>query len=553
MEDIMYVNNSTQSGTTYYIDSTDGDNNNSGTISSPLKSLSALAGKSFSAGDTILLKCGGIYDGTFNAKGSGTKEKPVTISSYGGKDTDNKPVVTVSGENEVLNLTNVDYWTIKNIEITAPDGRGIAVYAKDGYVSEGIEIKDCTFHDIYYHETKTYLCSWCAIYISSSGKGSKINNLTMSGLDVYKCGYGVTMNGITVEWAPELYESPEKSYNQNTLLENSSFRDILQDGVIISSSNNMVVRNCSLINTATAANYPTAALWMNHSNNALVEYCEIAGSTNFYDGMAVDFDGWTTNSTYQYIYSHDNFKFMSNCLYDNVTKNNGNTVRYCLSVNDNGSNTDFSAKVLRESGANINHCANLLWSGSYDYGGTNMREKMTDFKFYNNTIINSSPISFLNLKDALVVNNIFVGVPADNLIGIGNYLDYFQDRNHKNIGKFDGVMTDNCFYGYADTMVAKNTVYKNPLFTSTDFSDKNSFKLSKYSKLLGAGVAVEGDNCTKDFFGNPLTGKPSIGCYSGEGEKAVSKKGIFLSMFNKIVKTVSKVSGLIYTIKQLSA
>ena len=534
-----------ESGNIYYIDSFLGDDTNSGTLENPWKNLSAASKKTFSAGDKILLKCGGTYTGTFQASGSGTRQKPIVLSSYGDEATDGKPVITVSGKNTVILLKNTDYWTIKNLEITAPDGRGISVSANNGYVSDGIEIRNCTFHDIYYYETTTYNNSCNAISISASGYNSKVNNLTMSGLNIYKCGYGIVMSGVSAEASSQFYESPEKSYHQNTLLENSSFRNILQDGLIIASSNNMIVRNCKLIDTATASNYPTAALWMHHTNNALVEHCEIAGSTNYHDGMAIDFDGWTTNSTYQYIYSHDNFKFMSNCLYDNVTRNDGNTVRYCLSVNDNGSNTIFSSKQIRESDVSTNYCANLLWSNKYTYDENAPRERMTNFKFYNNTIINALSFDFLQLEDAVIANNIFVGTPVNSLNTLSNYKNYLSCNTDKVINGFDGIMTNNCIYGYADTPSAKNTVYKNPIFASTDISDKNSFMLSRYSPLIGSGIDVEGDNCTEDFFGNPINGKHNIGCYEGSGEKQTILPGAFWGIFDGIAEIISKSFGFV--------
>ena len=81
--------------------------------------------------------------------------------------------------------------------------------------------------------------------------------------------------------------------------------------------------------------YYIAAMWFHYSNNCTIQNCERAGQKCVTDGMTVDFDHWSFNCTYQYIYSHDNTSFMVNNSKDD-NPNRGNTVRYCLSVNDGG-------------------------------------------------------------------------------------------------------------------------------------------------------------------------------------------------------------------------
>ena len=112
--------------------------------------------------------------------------------------------------------------------------------------------------------------------------------------------------------------------------------------------------------------------------------------------MAIDFDGWTVNSTYRYIYSHDNTRFMKNCVFDRKTKNAGNTVCNCVSVNDN---------------KKMNWGAICLISTSRPSIG-----RMADFSFHDNIIVNGKPIFWLCTKRPQVENIEFIGKPFNNLI-----------------------------------------------------------------------------------------------------------------------------------------
>ncbi len=503
-------------GNTYYIDAENGDDSNSGTSeSSAWKTLGFASSKTYSAGDKILLKAGSIFNGSFTANGSGTAENPVVLGSYGDTDALGRPIVR-SDEEEVVLLTvqNISGWTIENIEFTAPNGSGIYIRADGGKLTTDITIRDCVFHDIWYKQCFNHNGNHCPIYIRSSGKEARIRNLTIQNCNIYDCAFGIKMSGLTREHNPDKFVSPEESYNTNYLIEGMSLNNILYDGIIIMSVFGMVIRNCSLINTSLKDDYYTAPIWSHHAKNYVIENCEIAGSTNEKDGMTVDFDGWTTDATYQYIYSHDNVRFISNCCCDDYTKNRNCTVRYCLSVNDN--------KVA-------NKMANLLFVAAVDYADDEFASSMDNFKFYNNTLINCSEISCATLSNSYVANNIFVGNKATDSV---QYMRKNVSKNYNFITKFDGVFTNNCFWNMGVPPVAKNNFICNPKFVGTDETDKNSFVLSAESRLLGKGVTVEDDMGEHDFYGNRLTDVHNIGCYEGAGEQMQEKAGCLNNVGN---------------------
>lgn len=516
-------------GKTYYVDSFLGDDSGSGTSEAfPLKTIAAALSRNLSAGDKILLKAGSIFDGSYAVPNGGTAENPVVLGAYGDIDLLGRPVIRSSEDVCLLNIHNVSGWTVENIEFTAPEGKGIYITADNGSMTTDITVKDCVFHDIWYKQCTSYNGGHCPIMLASYGAVSRLKNITLKDCNIYDCAYGVVMNGLSREWTPDDYVSPEESYNQNYLLEGLNLNNILYDAVIIMSVYNMVIRDCALINTSQNDDYYTAPMWSHHASNYIIENCEFAGSKNEKDGMTVDFDGWTTDATYQYIYSHDNVRFIQNCCYDNYTKNENCTVRYCLSVNDN--------KMT-------NQMASILTSGSLDYNDDEYAVTMDNFRFYNNTLVNCSEIFCHALKDSVIANNIFIGNSVIDSIQFTR--KNVGDNGEKIIREFDGIITNNCFYRMGAPYMSKNTYFCNPCFAGSDLTDKNSFVLSSDSKLIGKGVQVEDNMGERDFYGNTLTGTHNIGCYEGTGVSDGQHVNIFVKIGGFFATMLSNVIGFI--------
>ncbi|NNC13903.1 hypothetical protein HII28_18740 [Planctomonas sp. JC2975] len=192
------------SGTTYYVDSQNGDDSQSGTTEATAwKSFAHVNATVFQPGDRILLKAGSTWaaSGDQVAKeafdyttwsngvptdvtepaptalvapqGSGTAAAPIVISSYG---TGNAPKLAGRGVvNDVLQLTNQQHWDISNLDISnVTDGfdpsvwqpganqgllpgeenpktgdlRGIHVQGENAGTLSGFDIHDVFVHDV---------------------------------------------------------------------------------------------------------------------------------------------------------------------------------------------------------------------------------------------------------------------------------------------------------------------------------------------------------------------------------------------------------------------
>ena len=472
----------------FYIDSVNGDNSGDGTINEPWKTIDPFINHAIGVGDRILFKCGGTYEFAATLGVSGTKENPIVISSYGEGE---KPLLTTNEATEVLRLIDCSYITISNLEITAPNGGGIWIDTLEK-TSYGITIDNVEFHDIQnYHlparDNASAGAAGARACIMVKGLPARsryaVNDLTITNCEMYDCGNGINIwgswNDSQTPWC-ETEEEIDPVYNTGVLVKGCYFHDMDSEAIIVGMCDGALVTHCRAIDCCQGSGvdengnptYFTAAMWFWGSENSIIQYCEIAGQKNFGDGMSIDFDSHTNNCTYQYIYSHDNMRFM--CNNANYSGQHNNTVRYCLSVNDGEGRSKTSA-------------------AAGEYG----------FNFYNNTIIGCGEFQITHVYDGVFANNIII--PRD-----GNKV-YFELDDIIGSGT---VFSNNCYYNCPTPIFEKlssiNTV---PGFVGGD--GYSAFELVEGSPLIGKGMEIE-DDITVDFFGNEITSN-NIGCYGGDG------------------------------------
>lgn len=141
-------------GKTYYVSSSDGDDSNDGLSSgAAFKTIEKLNTLYFVPGDQILFRKGDTFTGAFKPQGSGCKDKPIIVSSYGDGE---KPVLQPGsgnwqayithpdtyGEtvwvNNVITFHNQQYWEVRDLELCDPASNRRP--ATDGVYRRGIDI-----------------------------------------------------------------------------------------------------------------------------------------------------------------------------------------------------------------------------------------------------------------------------------------------------------------------------------------------------------------------------------------------------------------------------
>lgn len=472
----------------FYFDAVSGSDAGDGTQASPWKTIYDHDYGDIVPGTRFLFKCGGVYDVHASLTCSGTADAPIVIGAWG---VGVKPVLTCSGYQNVLKLVDCDYITIRDLEVTAHDGGGIWIDTMQKE-SIGISIDNVTFHDMQndrvMHSRDNFSDGAAGARAAVMVKGLPahslyaVRDLTITNCEVYDAGNGAIIWGANKESDYEVAIDPV--FNTGVRIENCNFHDMDAEAIVLGMCDGAWVSGCSAIRTCQGrgvdangkVEYYTAAMWFWGSINSTFDHCEIAYSKNFGDGMAVDFDTYSHHCTYQYIYSHDNMRFM--CNNPRLDGHHDNCVRYCLSVNDNGGSARMSSpRTQNEIGV----------------------------RFYNNTIVNCADLFIVGMRDGLFVNNIFINERGTRV----EFDDFTRLSRHNTI-------RDNCYFGSILPLNDLFARYADPLFAGDDMNDPQSFVLSDRSPLIGKGVPVE-DDLTEDFFGNPLGDRTNIGCYAGSG------------------------------------
>src|SRR5450755_2412995 len=144
-----------QSGSarTYYVDSSSGDDGNSGlSTAKAWKSLDKVNHAAFLPGDKILFKAGTAYAGQLQPTGSGSEGRPIVVDLYGHGD---KPLIAAEGKfHEALLLKNQEYWEVNNLQFTnsgparEPFRYGVRVMAWDFGTVHHIHLNNMYVHDV---------------------------------------------------------------------------------------------------------------------------------------------------------------------------------------------------------------------------------------------------------------------------------------------------------------------------------------------------------------------------------------------------------------------
>lgn len=504
---LSFLSFASETGITYYVDSVNGNDENDGTdINNPIKTINGLIGAIFAPGTKILFKNGGEYDCAATLTCSGTKDNPIVISSYGEGE---KAILKTNERAEILRLFDCSYITVSNLHFIAPYGGGIWIDTLEtesvGIIIDNVLFTDMQNYKVHSRDNFSNGAAGARAAVMVKGLPARsryaVNDLTITNCEVYNCGNGFMIWGSWNDeqnpWC-ETEEEIDPVYNEGLLVKNCCFHEMDAEAVVVGICKGALVTHCRAINCCQGEGvdengeieYFTAAMWFWGSESSTIQYCEIAGQKNVGDGMAVDFDSHSNNCTYQYIYSHDNVRFMCNC--PNYSGQHGNTVRYCLSVNDNKGRSTTAVGSCGEH----------------------------NFSFYNNTIVNCGEFQMKNLYNSYVVNNIIV--PAD-----GATIAYDIDPSRNN------VIENNCYYKVANPLIDVLSMNTVPGFAGEDYSDYMSFMISKDSPLVGAGIEIDDDVLT-DFFGNEIASS-NIGCYAGEG---VDAEYIGENILQKFIRTI---------------
>jgi hypothetical protein len=502
---------------TYFI-SPDGSDVASGlSVKAAWKSLNKVNQITFQPGDRILFESGSVWHGQLQLKGSGEKDKPIVLSSYGGK---KKPVINIGkAEGAGIRLFNQSWWEISNMEVTsgAPAelgiGRqGIAVLAKgDGEHIEHIVVRDCYVHDIWgqmggngefvgYHS--------CAIIVRSMFDRNRDRSIPIT----------TTINNVLIE--NNRIERFDKcgiivwGGKHNIVVRGNYMDNLGGDGIFVNGTYRGLIEHNEVRRSCMRSGYldlpggdswwpHTAAIWIQGAEETIMQFNEVYDTgrePKNGDGFAYDFDFYCKRCIAQFNYSKNNHGLMlvMNRTFENIT-------RYNISENDKTHLVQIQCDL---SDRNVFH-NNVFY---VDYG-------TADLDFYKGGDKNAN----IDKLGALFYNNIFYASGQGRFRTVytaGDVIGRDFDETSKPNLPSGSLFLNNCYFGPWKNGLPDDPkkLTADPLFVfpgtgGNGICTVEGYMLRPESPCINAGmfVPLNGD---RDYFGYPVNdGSVDIGAH----------------------------------------
>ena len=494
----------------FYVNAINGDDQNSGKSESEAwKTLNKVSSETYSPGDTILLKCGCLWNEILEPQGSGDSDAPIVITSYG---EGNKPVIDAQGSissgyqySASIRLYNQEYWKIEKLSVQnyaasesldTKQKYGILIEGKNSGTLRGFHLTDlevCNVNGIIDERKNGGL----GFIISRSSSGETVSNF--DGIEVENCYFhdlgncglftdsdwsnrdltskfgDLASNDKTNDWYP--------SYN--IVVRNNRFERTDGNGMVLRIADGPLVEyntfyKCGFQTTGNAS-YPY------NCDNALWQFNEASFTvynSDDVDASGFDSDYFCKNTIIQYNYSHDNdWGSVLVCSNGSIDRafHDGTTIRYNIFQND-------GHHVVRTSGSITN---TYIYNNVFYIGEDNDELVILWHKNWG------------GYSNKTYYYNNIIYVNANNTsYDLGSSTNNFFSNN-----LFYGISSSNTPYDAAK--VTSDPLLVNPGSGEFGFNTLNGYKILDESPAIGAGKKILSESIT-DFFGNEVSPSKSI-------------------------------------------
>jgi hypothetical protein len=356
---LVYLLANVAKASTYYVDSVNGIDTNSGVnISHPLKTCEAVNHLTLKAGDKVLFKCGSVWKNqTLVLSPQGNEQNPIIISSYG--DGELPKFEGNAIETSTVVIKNPKFVEISNLEISNIDInhkkllRGVTLSGIDAGVLNHITLKNLFVHDVTglnenYHDEDVSRKSYGGIVLLIEGKSIRTSwdSLLIEGCKVVDTSaIGITF---VTSWAKghRTYDESAWAPSTNVIIRGNEVRRSARNGLIIRACVSPLIEHNLFYECAVQGS--GNACFSFDCDDALFQYnesCFTKFNPGDVDAAGYDSDYNCRRSVFQYNYSHDNdYGFILICC-NGKAFNDGTIVRYNISHNDNGVLVRFSGTV----------------------------------------------------------------------------------------------------------------------------------------------------------------------------------------------------------------
>ena len=513
----------------YYFDSVNGNDNNSGTINLPFKSIKKLNQIDLKNESEIYLANGSVFNGSIELN----NKKNIVISSYKNNSSEKKPIINAKGNLSGILVENSSNINISNIQIEANGGNesqnphqllkqdlraGILYIVSDDETHDNFIINDVTIKDIFFNNEG----------FKRNPKEVRSPNGTQS------YGWGIRILNLSDSG------NLENIIIKNSLIENISHSGIRVKGKLDNKFKNVKVFNNKLLKTGG----PGMVFNSTYNLHAYENDINFSGSNDDSRKWGRGSGLWTWGSTLGLIEKnkfqnangpadsagcHIDFNCKDIVVQYNLSKNNaggfveilGNnyncSYRYNVSIND--------GYRVKGEGNNFQEGKSFWLSGFV--GNGNKRHGPYNSYIYNNTVfVNKDIVSKIavdkNSKGVLVANNIFY-FEGETAMVLGD--QYKPDKGGP--GNIENVFFENNLFlknhWPKEVLIQPNkSIIGNPLFKNLGGESISDYYPTNNDLIKDKGIIVKniendtvgiriGLKLNKDILGNKITNKPDIG------------------------------------------
>ena len=513
--------------TTYYVNCS-AATNGSGTLSSPWNNVLS-ASITYSAGDSLRLMRGTTCSGQeLDPLGSGTLGSPITIDAYG---TGAQPIISAGSTNpEVIKLSNQSNWVIQNLVLQGGSTYGLNYQTTAGNSISGLTLNNLVATGVTGTSTQR-LFSGGEIFISTTNPATEtISNVSINGVQAYSTNIA---EGIFLSVGE--FESITAPKGNNITIQNSLVHDVAGDGLVVNNAQNVLIQGNVVYNTGqcTVCSGSTPnSLWTYNSTNVDVRYNESYGAKTWgNDGGGLDIDYWSTNSTVEYNYSHDNAGYCVSVFGGESLATTNSVIRYNVCSSNNNSST-YPGQTPGD-----------VWIFAFDGGSINGVQVYNNTSYWNPQLSNDAELQ-VNAESGTTLfsgslpnfykNNVVYSTASQVESSIAaaisiDYNDYYTTSGTL-YWEYSGTSYSSFSSYTAGSGADQHGLNSNPNLTSPTYHaggiSSTAFTPGSGSPVIDAGVNVCAfvSSCspgTHDFFGNAVP--QGAGFDIGAGEYSASR------------------------------
>lgn len=285
--------------TTYYVDSTAGDNARAGTSpDAPWKDFANINGRVLGPGERLLLRRGSVFRQELNVSAHGAEERWAEIGAYG---EGARPIIRRNGhiDDRCALVRNPDFLRIRSL-VVCYAGKGLIVnYTEHGH--RGLVIEDCIAHHIegLYRFNAHGIPEWRDHQGAADDgahnspgiafTGTTATDLVLRDCEMFQCSSGYFVRGDDVivdrvfchdNYAHNTSPHPFVCGVRRTVVQNSIFdaagwhASAGTMGVMLGDPQGLVFRNCYFRNQPDSGSHDEGGIdFENHGNGCLIDRC----------------------------------------------------------------------------------------------------------------------------------------------------------------------------------------------------------------------------------------------------------------------------------------